>query len=140
MVAASDAPNVAAAGGTDAVSTAGNPITLLLLINVFLFLIGMVMDLTPNVLIFAPVFYPLILDAGIDPYHFGLIFILNLGIGVITPPVGTVLFTGCKIGGVTIEQVFKTLLPYFAAIIIVLMLVTFIPVLSEFIPHLTGYI
>ena len=65
-----------------------SPILLLLSINVFLFLAGMVMDLTPNVLIFAPVFYPLIQQAGIDPYFFGLLFILNLGIGVITPPVG----------------------------------------------------
>lgn len=68
------------------------PILLLLCINVFLFLIGMVMDLTPNVLIFAPVFYPLIQQAGINEYYFGLLFILNLGIGVITPPVGTVLY------------------------------------------------
>ena len=70
-----------------------SPILLLLSINVFLFLAGMVMDLTPNVLIFAPVFYPLIQQAGIDPYFFGLLFILNLGIGVITPPVGTVLLS-----------------------------------------------
>ena len=63
-----------------------SPVLLLLCINVFLFLIGMVMDLTPNILIFAPVFYPLITQAGIDPYYFGLLFILNLGIGVITRP------------------------------------------------------
>lgn len=75
-----------------------SPILLLLSINVFLFLAGMVMDLTPNVLIFAPVFYPLIQQAGIDPYFFGLLFILNLGIGVITPPVGTVLYVVCGIG------------------------------------------
>ena len=68
-----------------------SPILLLISINIFLFLIGMVMDLTPNILIFAPVFYPLIQQAGIDPYYFGLLFVLNLGIGVITPPVGTVL-------------------------------------------------
>ena len=115
-----------------------SPILLLLSINVFLVLAGMVMDLTPNVLIFAPVFYPLIQQAGIDPYFFGLLFILNLGIGVITPPVGTVLFTGCKIGGVTIEQVFKTLLPYFAAIIIVLMLVTFVEPVTMGVLHLMG--
>ena len=69
-----------------------SPILLLISINIFLFLIGMVMDLTPNILIFAPVFYPLIQQAGIDPYYFGLLFVLNLGIGVITPPVGTVLY------------------------------------------------
>ena len=72
--------------------------------------------------------------------HFGIMLCYNLCIGAITPPVGTVLFTGCKIGGTTIEKVFKMLLPYFAAIIIVLMLVTFIPALSETIPHMTGFI
>ena len=72
-----------------------SPVLLLLAINIFLFLVGMVMDLTPNILIFAPVFYPLITQAGIDPYFFGLLFILNLGIGVITPPVGTVLYVVC---------------------------------------------
>ena len=81
-----------------------SPILLLLSINVFLFLAGMVMDLTPNVLIFAPVFYPLIQQAGIDPYFFGLLFILNLGIGVITPPVGTVLYVVCGIGNIKIEH------------------------------------
>ena len=81
-----------------------SPVILLLLINTFLFLIGMVMDLTPNILIFAPVFYPLIMQAGIDPYYFGLLFILNLGIGVITPPVGTVLYVVCGIGNIKITE------------------------------------
>ena len=107
-----------------------SPTTLLLMINVFLFLIGMVMDLTPNVLIFAPVFYPLILDAGIDPYHFGLIFILNLGIGVITPPVGTVLYVVCGIGNIKLPALVKNLLPFIIVEFMMLILITIFPKLS----------
>ena len=107
-----------------------SPTTLLLMINVFLFLIGMVMDLTPNVLIFAPVFYPLILDAGIDPYHFGLIFILNLGIGVITPPVGTVLYVVCGIGNIKLPALVKNLLPFILVEFLMLILITIFPKLS----------
>ena len=107
-----------------------SPTTLLLMINVFLFLIGMVMDLTPNVLIFAPVFYPLILDAGIDPYHFGLIFILNLGIGVITPPVGTVLYVVCGIGNNKLPALVTNLLPFIAVEFLMLILITVFPKLS----------
>ena len=107
-----------------------SPTTLLLMINVFLFLIGMVMDLTPNVLIFAPVFYPLILDAGIDPYHFGLIFILNLGIGVITPPVGTVLYVVCGIGNIKLPALVKNLLPFIVVEFFMLIMLTIFPKLS----------
>ncbi|MCQ2444135.1 MAG: TRAP transporter large permease [Mailhella sp.] len=107
-----------------------SPIVLLLLVNVFLFLIGMVMDLTPNVLIFAPVFYPLIMDAGIDPYHFGLIFILNLGIGVITPPVGTVLYVICGIGNITLPALVRNLLPFLVVEFGMLLLLTVFPKLS----------
>ena len=107
-----------------------SPTTLLLMINVFLFLIGMVMDLTPNVLIFAPVFYPLILDAGIDPYHFCLIFILNLGIGVITPPVGTVLYVVCGIGNIKLPALVKNLLPFIVVEFMMLILITIFPKLS----------
>lgn len=106
------------------------PVYLLLAINVFLFLAGMVMDLTPNVLIFAPVFYPLIEQAGIDPYHFGLLFILNLGIGVITPPVGTVLYVICGIGNVGIGKLVRGLLPFILVEVIVLFMLLFFPALS----------
>ena len=113
----------------------------LLLINVILLIVGTFMDATPAILIFTPIFMPICVGTyGMSELHFGIMLCYNLCIGAITPPVGTVLFTGCKIGGTTIERVFKTLLPYFVAIIIVLLLVTFIPALSEFIPHLTGYI
>lgn len=107
-----------------------SPIILLLCINVFLFLIGMVMDLTPNILIFAPVFFPLIEAAGIDPYYFGLLFILNLGIGVITPPVGTVLYVVCGVGNIKIVELIKNLLPFILVEMLMLFLLLFFPTLS----------
>ena len=107
-----------------------SPILLLLCINVFLFLIGMVMDLTPNILIFAPVFYPLITQAGIDPYYFGLLFVLNLGIGVITPPVGTVLYVVCGIGNIKIGNLVRNMAPFLIVEMLVLFLLLFFPSLS----------
>jgi len=107
-----------------------SPILLLISINIFLFLIGMVMDLTPNILIFAPVFYPLIQQAGIDPYYFGLLFVLNLGIGVITPPVGTVLYVVCGIGNIKFADLVVKLLPFVLVETIMLFLLLFFPKLS----------
>ena len=106
------------------------PILLLLALNAFLFLAGMVMDLTPNILIFAPVFFPLAKQAGIDPYHFGLLFVLNLGIGVITPPVGTILYVICGIGNIKIALLIRKLMPFILAEILVLFLLLFFPKLS----------
>lgn len=107
-----------------------SPILLLLSINIFLFLIGMVMDLTPNILIFAPVFYPLIQQAGIDPYYFGLLFVLNLGIGVITPPVGTVLYVVCGIGNIKFADLIAKLVPFILVEVVMLFLLLFFPKLS----------
>ena len=107
-----------------------SPFVLLTIIMLFLLAAGMVMDLTPNVLIFAPVFYPLIMQAGIDPYHFGLIFILNLGIGVITPPVGTVLYVLCGIGNIRLAQLVSKLTPFILMEIAILFLLTHFPKLS----------
>ena len=107
-----------------------SPYILLTIIMMFLLVAGMVMDLTPNVLIFAPVFYPLITQAGIDPYHFGLLFILNLGIGVITPPVGTVLYVVCGIGNITLVQLVKKMLPFVLIEIAILFLLVYFPKLS----------
>ncbi len=106
------------------------PVLLLICINIFLFLIGMVMDLTPNILIFAPVFFPLIMEAGIDPYYFGLLFILNLGIGVITPPVGTILYVVCGIGDVRIAELIKKLIPFLLMEIFMLFVLLLFPKLS----------
>ena len=107
-----------------------SPILLLISINIFLFLIGMVMDLTPNILIFAPVFYPLIQQAGIDPYYFGLLFVLNLGIGVITPPVGTVLYVVCGIGHIKFADLIVKLIPFVFVGTLMLFLLLFFPKLS----------
>lgn len=106
------------------------PRLLLLSIMVFLFAAGMVMDLTPNILLFAPVFYPLIKMAGIDPYFFGLLFVLNVGIGVITPPVGTVLFVICGSGGMSMPLLVRKLAPFLLLEIFMLFLLLLFPDLS----------
>lgn len=115
-------------------------ILILLLINVILLLVGTFMDMTPACLIFTPIFLPVCVSLGISPIHFGIFMILNLCIGTITPPVGTTLFVGVRVGGVNLESVFRWLLPFFAAILVVLMLVTYIPQLSLWLPGLMGYV
>ena len=112
----------------------------LLIINVVLLFVGTFMDPTPAILIFTPIFLPICTGFGMSSLQFGIMIVYNLCIGAITPPVGSVLFTGCKVGKVTIEQVIKTLLPFFVAIILVLMIVTYVPAVSEFLPRLNGYI
>lgn len=107
-----------------------SPRMLLVAIMFFLFAAGMVMDLTPNILLFAPVFYPLILQAGIDPYFFGLLFVLNVGLGVITPPVGTVLFVVCGSGGINLGYLMRKMAPFFLMEVAVLFLLLFFPALS----------
>lgn len=117
-----------------------NKYLILLLINVILLIVGTFMDMTPAVLIFTPIFLPVCLTLGMNIIHFGIMIIFNLCIGSITPPVGTTLFVGVKVGKTTIEAVFKQLLFYFAAIFIVLMLVTYIPQLSLWLPTALGII
>ena len=104
-----------------------NPLLLLLVVNLFLFILGMVMDLTPNILIFGPVIFPVIQQAGIDPYFFALLFILNLCIGVITPPVGTVLYVVSGIGDTPFGKVVKGILPFLLVELILLVLFIFFP-------------
>lgn len=106
------------------------PTLLLIAIMIFLFAAGMVMDLTPNILLFAPVFYPLTTAAGIDPYFFGLLFVLNVGIGVITPPVGTVLFVVCGSAGIPMSYLVRKMAPFLIMEIAVLFLLLFFPSLS----------
>lgn len=117
-------------------SLTDNPILILLLMNLILLIIGTFMDITPAVLIFTPIFLPVVSSFGMDPVHFGIMICFNLCIGSITPPVGSCMFVGASVGKVKIEQVTKPLLPFYAAIIIVLMLVTFIPQISLFLPNL----
>jgi tripartite ATP-independent transporter DctM subunit len=114
-----------------------NKYVFLLLVNILLLLLGTFMDLAPMLLICTPIFMPVILKLGIDPVHFGMIMILNLGIGLITPPVGPTLFVGCAIGKVTMEQVSKELWPFYGAMCFALLLVTYIPALSLWLPSLS---
>ena len=115
-----------------------NPIIILILINILLLLVGTFMDMTPAVLIFTPILMPVMAELGISPVHFGIMMILNLSIGLCTPPVGSVLFVGCSIGKTSIGDVVKPLLPLYAAMFICLLLVTFVPILSEGLPALMG--
>ena len=108
--------------------------------NVILLLVGMFMDITPAILIFTPIFLPIAKNFGMDSVQFGIMLIFNLCIGNITPPVGNTLFIGCKVGKTSIEEVIKYLLPFYGGILVVLMLVTFIPEISLFIPKLMGMI
>ena len=121
-------------------SFTNNPTVILLIMNIILLVVGTFMDPTPAVLIFTPIFLPICMSFGMHPVHFGVMIVMNLCIGTITPPVGPILFTGCKVGNISIEGVFKTLLPFFAVTIIALLVVTYLPVFSMLIPNALGLI
>ena len=121
-------------------SISSNKYVILLIINVILLIVGTFMDMTPACLIFTPIFLPICQAVGMNTIHFGIMMIFNLCIGTITPPVGTTLFVGVKVGKTKIEDVIKPLLYYFAAIFIVLLLVTYIPAISLWLPGLLGYV
>ncbi|MBT2758882.1 TRAP transporter large permease [Mesobacillus foraminis] len=130
-------------GLPDAISNAvlgvsDNKFVILLIITVILLFIGTFMDIAPAILIFTPIFLPIAQNLGIDPVHFGLFFVFNLCIGTITPPVGTGLFVGASVGGVKVEQVIKPLIPFYIAIIAILLLITFVPQVSLFLPNMFG--
>ena len=115
-----------------------NPVIILLIMNVLLLVVGTFMDLTPAILIFTPIFLPIAQNLGMDTIQFGIMLVFNLCIGTITPPVGNTLFVGCRVAKTKIEGVIKNILPFYVSIFVVLMLVTFIPQLSLFIPKLMG--
>jgi tripartite ATP-independent transporter DctM subunit len=115
-----------------------NPVIILLMINVMLLMLGMIMDMAALILICTPIFLPIAISIGIDPYQFGMILLINLGLGLCTPPVGSCLFVGCAVGGVRIEDAVKTIWPFYLAILIALMLVCFIPAISLTLPNLLG--
>ncbi len=122
------------------ISISDNPFVILLIINLILLFVGVFMDMTPAVLIFTPIFLPIVqTQLGLSPIHFGIIMVLNLSVGLCTPPVGSVLFIGCSIAKVRIETVIKPLLPMFLAMIAILMLVTYIPMLSLWLPQFFGF-
>ena len=114
-----------------------NPIIILLSINLLLMFVGTFMDMTPAVLIFTPIFLPVVTELGMHPVHFGIILIANLCIGLCTPPVGTCLFIGCGVGKTTIAKVTPTLLPFFGAMIAALMVITYVPATSLWLPMKT---
>lgn len=114
-----------------------NKIVLLLLINLLLLVLGTIMDMAPLILITTPILYPVVVGAlGLSPVHFGIMLILNLAIGLTTPPVGSALFVGCAIGHIRIEQVVKAMLPMWLVMVAVLMLITFVPEITMFVPNL----
>src|SRR5918995_510945 len=117
-------------------TVADNKYTLLLLINLLLLVLGTFMDLAPMLLICTPIFLPIVTQFGIDPVHFGIIMILNLGIGLLTPPVGPTLAVGCAIGKVPMETLSRAILPFYLPMLLVLILVTYVPALSLWLPSL----
>jgi tripartite ATP-independent transporter DctM subunit len=117
-----------------------NTFVIFLLINLLLLVVGTFMDMTPAVLIFTPIFLPVVEKLGMNPVHFGIVIIANLCIGLCTPPVGTCLFVGCSVGKTTIAQVTRPLIPFFIAMAAALMLITYVPKISLWLPELTGLI
>lgn len=115
-----------------------NKIVILLLINIILLVVGTFMDMAPALLIFTPIFLPVVTSIGMDPIQFGVMMVMNLSIGTITPPVGSVLFVGCSVANLKVEDVMRRLIPYFVAIVIALLFVTFVPAISTFLPHILG--
>ena len=117
-----------------------NPLLILLAINIALLVVGTFMDMTPALLIFTPIFMPVVSDLGMDPVHFGIVMTFNLCIGICTPPVGSALFIGCSVGGTSIGKVIRPLLPFYVVMFILLLVVTYIPAISLTLPRLLlGY-
>ncbi|WP_374445363.1 TRAP transporter large permease [Stella sp.] len=112
---------------------------ILFLINIMLLVLGCLMDLAPLLLICTPILLPVVKSFGVDPVHFGMIMLVNLGIGLITPPVGATMFVGCAVGRVTIEQVTREIWPFYLAMLVVLALVTYVPEISLFVPSLVKF-
>jgi len=117
-------------------SLTDNPILVLLIINVALLLLGTFMDMSPLIVITTPILLPVAMQVGVDPVHFGIIMMLNLGIGLVTPPVGSVLFVGAAVGKIRIEQAVKTIFPFYVALLVALILVTYVPAISLALPNM----
>jgi len=113
-----------------------NPLLLLLLINIVLLLLGTFMDMAPLIIITTPIFLPMATQLGMDAVQFGIMLLLNLGIGLVTPPVGAVLFVGCAIGKIPIERTVRTIWPFYGALVLALIAVIYIPELSMWLPGL----
>ena len=113
-----------------------NPIVIILMINLMLLLLGMLMDMAALILICTPIFLPVAVTIGMEPTQFAMIMMMNLGLGLCTPPVGSCLFVGCVVGKVKMEDVIKTIWPFYLAMLFALMLTTFIPAVSLTLPNL----
>jgi tripartite ATP-independent transporter DctM subunit len=119
-------------------SLSDNRIVILLLINVMLLVLGCLMDMSPLILICTPILLPVVKLLGVDPVHFGMILMMNLGIGLITPPVGTVLFVGSAVSKLPMGTITRAMRPFFVAMVVVLALVTYLPAVSLWLPRLMG--
>ena len=128
-------PDMAATAIT---SVSENPVVIAILLNVILLVLGMIMDMAPIILIATPILLPIATSIGIDPIQFGIMMVLNCGIGLLTPPVGAVLFIGSAVGKTPMEKVVKATLPFYLCMLITLLLITFIPDISLLIPKLLG--
>jgi tripartite ATP-independent transporter DctM subunit len=117
-------------------SISSDKYVVLVLINLMLLFLGTLMDLAPLLLICTPILLPVVTRLGVDPVHFGMIMMVNLGVGLVTPPVGTTLFVGCAVGKVTIEQAMKGIWPFYVAMLTTLALVTYVPAISLWLPRL----
>jgi tripartite ATP-independent transporter DctM subunit len=115
-----------------------NKEVILMLLNALMLVLGCLMDMAPLILICTPIMLPVVTTLGVDPVHFGMIMLLNLGIGLLTPPVGATLFVGCAVGKVTMEEVMRGIWPFYGVMFVVLMLVTYVPSFSLWLPHLLG--
>lgn len=117
-------------------SISSDPFVILLMLNLILLVLGMIMDMAALILICTPIFLPVVTSIGMDPIQFGIVLMMNLGLGLCTPPVGACLFVGCVIGDIKIEKAVRTIWPFYLAILVALMLVTYVPSLSMTLPHL----
>ncbi|PID75992.1 MAG: C4-dicarboxylate ABC transporter permease [Deltaproteobacteria bacterium] len=117
-------------------SISDNPYVIMLMVNIILLFLGTFMDMSPLIIICTPIFLPVMTQLGMDPIQFGIILMINLGIGLVTPPVGSVLFVGCAVGKVRMEDTTRTIWPFYAVMVITLLLVTYIPAISMFVPNL----
>ncbi|SKA94079.1 TRAP transporter, DctM subunit [Caloramator quimbayensis] len=120
------------------ISISNNKYVILLIVNIVLLILGMIMDMAPLILICTPILLPVVTKVGMDPIQFGIVLMLNLGIGLLTPPVGSTLFVGCSIAKIPMEKVAKSLMPFYAMMFIVLMILTYVPQVTLFLPRLIG--
>src|ERR1700710_612500 len=119
-------------------SVSDNKYVILFLLNILLLVLGTLLDMAPAILIVTPILLPVMINFGVDPVHFGMIMLMNLGIGLCHPPVGAILFVGCAVGKVTLEQVMREIWPFYLVMFSVLMLVTYVPAISLWLVHLHG--